>query len=78
MEYTPLTTGIKDPEVAAEFRRLAEFLGPVYRLPVLYVAPVFPTDGDVVICDGASWNPLADGVKRPLWYDASVPAWKAI
>lgn len=76
MDYVPQTDTIKDPRVVEEFRRLAELLGPVYRLPVLHVAPEFPTDGDVVICDGSDWDPLSDATKQPVWYDGDTASWK--
>lgn len=45
-------------------------------LRVLNVAPLKPRDGDTAICDGTNWNPIGDGVKRPVWYDEAATTWK--
>lgn len=74
--YAP-SEAFKDPAVERELRRISEAFETVNRLPVLHTAPLKPRDGDVVICDGTDWDPLSDGTKRPLWYDADVPEWKA-
>jgi hypothetical protein len=43
---------------------------------VLAVAPEKPRDGEGAICNGTTWNPIGDGVKRPVWYDATAAIWK--
>ncbi len=64
--------------VEEELRKLARELSKVQagKLLVATRAPAKPEDGDVVVCDGVNWNPLSDGVKRPLWYDRTTQTWK--
>lgn len=46
-------------------------------LPVLAREPLKPRDGQTAICDGVNWDPLGDGLKRPVWYDFDDEEWKA-
>jgi hypothetical protein len=74
MNYSP-TEIPEDSKVERELHRV----GQAMRQPVFFVyhtAPVKPIDGMIVICDGVNWNPLGDGIKRPLWYDAGAAVWK--
>jgi hypothetical protein len=74
MEYNPSETP-DDSKVERELYRIGEAI----RLPQLIVyhsAPEKPVDGLLVICDGVNWNPLGDGIKRPLWYDFTAAVWK--
>lgn len=77
MRYRPADT-LKDAEVYREFLRISQLLDRniTGAAAVLHVAPVKPGDGDIAICDGVDWNPLGDGVKRPVWYDADTTSWK--
>jgi len=77
MSYTPIER-VSDPAAQREFRRIAESLNSIAvgRIVVLHVAPSKPYDGQVVICDGVHWNPLNDGLKRPIWFDAEANLWK--
>jgi len=77
MLYSIDTTGLPE-NVARELRKIAEVLADLNltAFPVTYVAPEKPRDRQNAICDGTSWNPIGDGVKRPVWYDATAAAWK--
>lgn len=75
--YAPLAPNLPEA-IRRELQAIAETLNGLATGPlrVLSVAPVKPRDGDTAICDGTNWNPLGDGIKRPLWYDESAAAWK--
>lgn len=77
MLYTP-TSGTISEDVRRELLKIAEVFALLNRSPirVLNVAPEKPRDGDCAICDGTNWNPIADGVKRPVWYDETAATWK--
>jgi len=49
-------------------------LGQARRLLVAAVAPTKPFEGMVLICNGTTFNPIGDGIKRPIWYDGA--AWQ--
>ena len=76
MEYRPVET-IKDEAVLRELYRIAEVLATLLlgNLEVRATPPEKPGDGDSAICDGVNWNPLSDGIKRPVWYNASNQTW---
>lgn len=78
MQYKPADSGIPQ-EVYRELLRIGQLLlrNQTGAIEVLAVAPERPSDGDVAICDGASWDPLNDGVKRPVWFDEDALVWKA-
>jgi hypothetical protein len=73
-----LTEQINDPAVARELQNIANSLNTIIvgRFVVLHSAPAKPQDGQAVICDGVNWNPIGDGVKRPIWYDKTAGLWK--
>lgn len=73
--YVPLTA-VVDPLVNAELRRISlEFqLLSTKILKEYTVEPQKPKDLDVAVCDGILWNPLGDGIRRPLWFDVGI--WK--
>jgi len=77
MNYQP-SRSITDITVLTEFQKISVLLQQIVaeKLSVLAVAPTKPRDGDVVICDGVNWNPLSDGIKRPIWFDQSTTSWK--
>jgi hypothetical protein len=77
MIYKP-NSNIKDSTLLTEFNKLAQVLAQITvdNLKVLHVAPGKPRDGDVAICDGTDWNPLSDGIKRPIWFDGGSTSWK--
>lgn len=77
MAYIP-SEKFADPSVEREFRKVAITLNNIIvgKAQVLHVAPVRVSDGAIVICDGVDWNPLGDGIKRPIWYDVSAGVWK--
>lgn len=77
MEYKP-TEQIQDPAVKRELQKVANSLNNIIvgRLLVLHIAPLRPSDGQAVICDGVHWNPIGDGVKRPIWFDKDTSTWK--
>lgn len=74
MTYQPSNT-VQDPEVLRELHKIAGILN--QGLEVRTTAPPRPQDGMVVIADGLFWDPLASGLKGPVWYDKAVDAWKA-
>ena len=76
MNYRPSET-VKDLAVYRELSRIAQILGQLEKGPirVLHVAPEKPSDGDTAICDGANWNPLGDGIKRPIWFNETSGLW---
>jgi hypothetical protein len=76
MSYTPSDT-IKDAEVYRELQRVGEEFEALPRLKILHVEPVKPRDGNYCVCDGVNWNPFGDGIKRPIWYDATTASWKS-
>jgi hypothetical protein len=77
MQYNPTTTGLPEA-VARELRIIAQLFAYIDNCPtrVLAVAPEKPRDGEGAICNGTTWNPIGDGVKRPVWYDATAATWK--
>ena len=74
-EYFQSTPGL-DPKVQAELRRISEILATANQMPVLHKEPIRLIDGLTAICDGSDWDPLSDGVKRPVWYDQDAGLWK--
>ena len=68
---------IKDAAVLRELGRIAQAfqLLATNNIRVLAVAPEKPRDGDAAICDGVNWNPLGDGIKRPVWFNALTQTW---
>lgn len=76
--YTPSET-VGDPAVARELQRISQVLATFAApgLAELTVEPGKPFHGQTVICDGSDWDPLGDGVRKPVWYDANASAWKA-
>lgn len=77
MEYTP--GQVDDASTQAELLKLAQVVN-IAEMKALKLAtrePARPVDLQVVVCDGTNWNPMGDGLKRPIWYDADVQLWKA-
>lgn len=76
--YTP-SGGVKDPEVLRELQSISRAFTELLsqRLAVTHVEPLRPRDGVVAICDGSDWDPLSDGIKRPVWFDEAAGVWKA-
>jgi hypothetical protein len=76
MSYSP-TTQVKDQDVARELDAIsAAFASQLVFLRKYTSPPKNPADGLVVICDGVTWNPIGDGVRRPVWYDKEDNTWK--
>ena len=75
MSYKP-THNAADPGVNDELERISQAINSLenFHLQVLYKPPEKTKVGRAVICDGVSWNPLGDGIKRPIWFDGSI--WK--
>lgn len=76
MAYTPQDT-VKDPEVFRELQEIAREMKELPQMRVMYREPQKPRDGLFCICDGTAWNPLGDGIKRPVWFDQDALLWKA-
>ena len=77
MIYSPSYS--KDSELREELLRIAAVLAVLVEghMLVAYAPPKRTRDGMTLICDGILWNPLGDGVKRPIWYDAGAGTWKS-
>jgi hypothetical protein len=77
MLYNPEGAGI-DPKIVRELRKIAEVLAIVDKNTIRFLtaAPEKPRMGDVAICDGTNWNPIADGVRRPIWFDETSGVWR--
>jgi hypothetical protein len=74
IKYNPAYTG--EQAIVQEFLRIAAVMETLQgKMEILYSAPPRPREGQVGICDGVSWNPLGDGIKRPVWFDGVD--WKA-
>jgi hypothetical protein len=73
-----LPTGIQDPIVHDALQRIVSAMTVLIadKIAITAVEPVKPRDGWVRICDGVNWNPLEDGIKRPVWFDAETETWK--
>lgn len=78
MKYEPAEL-VSDSATQRELQRVAASLNNIYagKLRVMPVAPAKPSDGQIVICNGTTWDPLGDGIKRPIWYDAGAQLWKS-
>ena len=76
MSYTA-SESLKDPEVVREFREIGKEMENLRRMQVRFSEPQRPRDGFFCICDGSNWNPLGDGIKRPVWFDETAGLWKA-
>lgn len=74
--YRPVDT-LQDPTVLRELQRIAQAISllATNQLEVYYEDPIRPLEGQVVICDGTSWDPLADGIKRAIWFNGTT--WQA-
>lgn len=78
MYYTPSAT-FSDPALVEELQRIAQAIERLRVTPQILVRnspPPKPFDGQVLIADGVNWNPIGDGVKRPVWYDIATETWK--
>ena len=73
MSYEPAEVP-DDSKVERELRRVAD-ASRFTVLNVLAKAPSRPAEGMVVMCDGVNWNPIGDGIKRPIWFDAVTGLW---
>jgi hypothetical protein len=71
-----VTENINDESILREFRKIQAVLQSITagNLLVTFVPPLKPFEGQVLICDGVKWDPLLDGIKRPIWFDGIV--WK--
>lgn len=76
MSYSPSDV-VKDAEVYRELQAISQEFEAIGKMKVLYNPPVRPREGNFCICDGITWNPLGDGIKRPVWYDQTALLWKA-
>jgi len=75
MKYQPVYSG--DVAIRDELQRIAAVLESIDgSLHIAFVAPERPREGMVRICDGTSWNPLGDGIRRPVWYDGLTASWR--
>jgi hypothetical protein len=65
---------VTDPIVYRELLKISAALSSLKegKISVLTVEPVKPREGMLFICDGVHWNPLADGIKRPVWFDGTI------
>jgi len=76
MIYTPGFIG--DPSVMEELQRIALAIEQLRNMPS---APQRarpydkPFDGQIAIADGTNWDPLGDGVKKPVWFDKNSATW---
>lgn len=77
MSYAGPQDQLKDPEVYREFQEVARGMAEMQRMPIVYRAPEKPRDGHFCITAGTTWNPLGDGIKRPVWFDEAAGVWKA-
>lgn len=76
VDYTQ-TEKPKDVIVDRELQRIDDAMKAPFAFVVLHRPPKRLFDGLSCICDGVDWDPMLDGIKRPIWYDAGGPAWKA-
>jgi hypothetical protein len=67
---------LADQETRRELQLIAQELENLRSMRVLHNAPLKPRDGNFCICDGVNWNPLGDGIKRPIWFDQTAGLWK--
>lgn len=73
--YYPTYVG-QDSGTAQELERLSAILNdPTVEIPLLYVAPAKPLDGQVVRADGTSWDPAGTGVQTIVIYDEAAAEW---
>lgn len=77
MSYPGPQDQIKDPEVFREFQEVARAMNDIGQMPVIFREPLKPRDGMFCICSGTTWDPLSDGIKRPVWFDEDSGTWKA-
>ena len=76
MSYQGPQDQLKDPEVYREFQEVARAMKELPLFLIVYREPVRPREGMYCVCDGNFWNPLGDGVKRPIWFHGT--AWVAL
>lgn len=78
MAYTPRNVP-SDPAalpdfLRSEFQRLQEELGAaqaLLRIAEINVDPSKPRQGDIRLADGTNWDPIADGLQQPVWFDGT-------
>lgn len=70
MSYKPTDT-LKDHEVFREFQQVASELQELRKMLIAFRAPYKPREGQFLIADGTTWDPLGDGEKRPIWFDGT-------
>lgn len=80
MEEYHVSNILVDPAAMRELQRVEQVLQQfdTKGIRVTHIVPVKPVDGELHICDGVNWNPLGDGVKRPVWFDSATQTWKAM
>ena len=66
----------QDSSAEEQFRLLTEALTGQLVVPVHYSAPLRPRQGRIVVADGVSWNPIAAGVPRLVWFNGTT--WVAL
>jgi len=73
-----VTEQVNDEGALRELKKIQGLFGSLTagKLAIRRTVPEKPQDGQVVICDGAHWNPIGDGVKRPVWFDKDTNTWK--
>lgn len=77
MIYNPHNI-LQDPAALEELQRVAqaiEWLQSNPALPQRKAEYPRPFDGQMAVADGVNWDPLGDGVKRPVWYDKATGQW---
>jgi len=74
VSYTPADV-IKDPEVYRELQKISEEFNAIGQMRVFYREPLKPRDGFFCLCDGVQWNPVGNGIKQPVWFDADSSTW---
>jgi hypothetical protein len=71
MAYSGPQDTLKDREVFRELQEVARSFEEIPRMKILFAEPFKPRAGNFCICDGTTWNPLGDGIKRPVWFDGT-------
>ncbi len=65
MSYRPAGT-LTDPEIQRELEAIAREFAELPSMQIRYREPFKPREGNYCVCDGTTWNPLGDGIKRPI------------
>ena len=68
---------IRDEATGRELDRIGVALSRAQqgRFRLLYKEPAKPQDGETAICDGTEWDPIGDGLRRPVYFDGDLGMW---